>query len=364
MPIISSSLIVNMKNNPGRIISSLVLALLAFPCHAQSSVTPAQPLMISAERFTVLRQEPARWAALRKRCDKELTQPTHAVADYSPARHYTADGVSHDPSGKYLNTDAGVAYRAALCYQLSHDNVYARHTQQIADAWGKTLTHASKDQGAAELNFNIPQLVIAASWVRDASPWDDSAFISMLQKVALPLSHADKANNHGNWGVLMDASIAAYTGNNKQLERAQQRWQTLLLNQVAEDGSMPLEICRSNTNNFCGGPDKGINGISYTHYTLHPATITAEIFMQLGKNLYQTDAGKKLSLAYQRVAQWTRYPERFPYYASNQGKLNGINNTAYFLILQAHTMNDDAAEVIKQGKPGSNSMELVLLYGQ
>ncbi|BBB68335.1 hypothetical protein UNDYM_4082 [Undibacterium sp. YM2] len=320
--------------------------------------------MISAERFASLRQEPARWAALRKRCDKELTQPAHAVADYSPARHYTADGVSHDPSGKYLNTDAGVAYRAALCYQLSHDIVYARHTQRIADAWGKTLTHVSKDQGAAELNFNIPQLVIAVSWVRDASPWDDSDLIAMLQKVALPLSHADKANNHGNWGVLMDASIAAYTGNSKQLERAQQRWQTLLLNQVAEDGSMPLEICRSNTNNFCGGPDKGINGISYTHYTLHPATITAEIFMQLGKNLYQTDAGKKLSLAYQRTAEWTRYPERFPYYASNQGKLNGINNTAYFLILQAHNMNDDAAEVIKQGKPGSNSLELVLLYGR
>ena len=345
---------------------SMVLALFITPSHAQTTTlpSPSQPMMVNAERFDALRQEPARWANLRKRCNSELTLSSHAVSDYSPARHYTADGVSHDPSGKYLNMDAGVAYRAALCYQLSHELVFAHHTQQIADDWGKTLKHASKDQGAAELNFNIPQLVIAASWVRDAGSWDDSDFISMLQRVALPLSHADKANNHGNWGVLMDTSIAAYTGNSQQLARAEQRWQALLASQVADDGSMPLEICRSNTNNFCGGPDKGVNGISYTHYTLHPATVAAEIFLQLGRNLYQTDAGKKLSLAYQRAAAWTRYPEHFPYYASNQGKLNGINNTAYFLILQSHYINDDAAKILKQERPGSNSLELVLLYGR
>ncbi|MFZ6654037.1 alginate lyase family protein [Undibacterium sp. TJN19] len=352
-----------MTPTPHRILLTLALALSIAPCKAQTTAAAAPPLMISEARFAALRQAPERWAGLRKRCDTELTQPSHAVADYSPARHYNAEGVSHDPSGKYLNTDAGVAYRAALCYQLSHELAYARHTQQIADAWGKTLRQASKDQGAAELNFNIPQLVIAASWVRSASPWDDSAFIAMLQKVALPLSHADKANNHGNWGVLMDASIAAYTGNSQQLAAAEQRWQTLLTRQVADDGSLPLEICRSNTNNYCDGADKGINGLSYTHYTLHPATITAEIFLQLGKDLYQTSAGKNLGRAYQRAAEWTRYPERFPYYSSNQGHLNGINNDAYFLILQAHFMNDDAATVLKQGKPGSNSLELGLLYG-
>ncbi len=343
-------------------VAATLLCMVTAVSHAE---LPARaPLLVNASRFDALRQAPARWHKLLQRCDKELSLPTNAVADYHPGSHYTSDGVSHDSSAKYLNTDAGVAYRAALCYQLSKNNDYARHAQHIADAWGKTLQHVSSEQGATELNFNLPQLVIAASWVRTVTPWDDGDFRHMLQTLGPSVSHAHKANNHGNWGVLMEASIAAYVGDDKKLDAAYQRWQALLMSQVATDGSLPLEICRSNTKNYCDGTDKGVNGISYTHYTLHPATLTAEIFLQLGKNLYTTEAGKHLERAYQRAAEWTRYPERFPYYASNHGQLNGVNNIAYFQVLQNYFPNEDAAEDLSKEKIGANSFELLLLYGR
>jgi hypothetical protein len=212
------------------------------------------------------------------------------------------------------------------------------------------------------MNFNIPQFVIAASWVRTAGQWDDSDFRAMLKNYALPATHAAKANNHGNWGVLMETSVAAYLEDARRLDVAYQRWQNLLINQVAPDGSLPLEICRSNTDHYCEGADKGVNGISYTHYTLYPATLTAELFLRQGRNLYTTNAGKNLERAYQKAAEWTLHPERFPYYASNQGHLNGVHNIAYFSVLQTHFPKPDAAEALQQGSVGMNSFELLMLY--
>ncbi|MBC3869054.1 alginate lyase family protein [Undibacterium oligocarboniphilum] len=328
--------------------------------HAQ--MPAEQPLFITSTQIQALQQQPERWTALQKRCDTELDTRAQPVADFSPAPHYSSTGITHDTTAKNLSTDAGIIYRAALCYQLTTNRAYASHAQTMIDAWSKTVKTVDKGQGASDFNFNLPQIIIGASLVRGVNDWDDTTFRALLTDKAAATTHADKANNHGNWGVLLDASIAAYLGNTQQLAKTSHRWQALMQSQVADDGSLPLEICRSNTNNYCGGADQGINGLSYTHYTLLPTAVAAEILALRGFDVYQGDAGRKLGLAYARAARWTRYPDTFPYYQSNDGKLNGIRNAAYFSILQKHYPNPDADTVLREGKVGMNGLELLMLF--
>jgi hypothetical protein len=336
-----------------------LLALIGLTAAAQAA--DDKGLMISASRLQELRAQPEKWKSMRKRCEKELNDAPHAVDNFAPAPHYTSSGVSHDESARYLNIDAGVAYRSALCFQLTGDPSFARHTQSVAQAWATTLKYVQKGQGSAEVNFNMPQLIVAASWVRSFENWDDKAFRQMLVNIAAPASHVNHANNHGNWGVLLETAIAAYLEDESLLSKAKSRWETLMLKQVAEDGSLPLEICRSNTNVYCGGSDKGVNGISYTHYLLLPTTLAAEIFYQRGQNLYVTEAGERLHLAYSKAAEWTQFPERFPYFDSNHGKLNGVRNAAYFYVLQRYFQDPIAGQAIEQGALSMNSFELNLV---
>ena len=330
---------------------------------AQAEASGAKPLLLTQEQILSLRQQPIKWASLERRCEREMPVVASPVVDYAPRVHYTTTGVNApDPVSQALVNNGWIAYRAALCFLLTDDSRYARHAQAIIDAWSTTLRKVSEGQGAADFNFDMPQFIIAASWVEAANGWDQSAFKTMLKQIVEPLSHANKPNNHGDWGVLLDAAIAAYLGDDRFLRAAQSRWQELLQAQVAADGSMPLEICRSNTNDFCGGADKGINGLSYTHFALLPATLAAELFYDQGMDVYHGAGGSKLREAYKRAAAWTLHPETFPYFASNNGKLNGARNAAYFAVLQNHYRDADAAAILAQGHLGSNSYELLMLF--
>lgn len=206
--------------------------------------------------------------------------------------------------------------------------------------------------------------VLAAVMVRADSQWHDATFKSFLRERVLPLSAASRPNNFGNWGVLLEASSAAYLNDRRLMEQAMNRWRALMFSQVSPDGSMTAEICRSNTTDLCGGPDKGVNGLAYTHYTLLPTTLAAEVFRNAGFNVYAGDAGQRLALAYARAAGWTVHPETFPYYASNGGQLIGVRNAAYFRILQRRVPRTDGGVAIQQGNLGMDGYEIALLYGE
>ena len=298
----------------------LLAILVAVAGPAQSEASGAKPLLLTYEQILVLRQQPVKWASLERRCEREMPVVASPVVDYAPQAHYTATGTNTpDPASQALVNNSWIAYRAALCFLLTDDSRYARHAQAIIDAWSKTLRKVSEGQGAADFNFDMPQFIIAASWVEAANGWDQSAFKTMLKQIVEPLSHAGKPNNHGDWGVLLDAATAAYLGDDRMLRAAQSRWQELLQAQVAADGSMPLEICRSNTNDLCGGADKGINGLSYTHFALLPATLAAQLFYSQGMDVYHGAGGDKLRDAYGRAAVWTCIRKHFPIFPATTG---------------------------------------------
>ncbi|WP_300752544.1 alginate lyase family protein [Janthinobacterium sp.] len=310
----------------------------------------------------LLRSQPARTAALMQRCDKEIDTQAAPVAVFAPPAHYSKTGVVENAMGKRFASDGELAYRAALCYAVSQDLRYAQHAQAIISAWADTLQYVPSEQGASDLNFDLPAYVIAASMVRNANRWNDASFRHLITRIALPLSHSDRKNNHANWGVLLNASIAAYTGDAALLASSRTRWLELMDSEVAADGSLPLEICRSDSTAYCSGARKGINGLSYTHYTLLPTIAAARIFDLQGQAVWHSPQGNKLSAAYRKAAAWTLHPETFPYYQSNGGRLNGVNNAAYFTLLQRQFPNADGGQVIANGKLWMNGLEWVVLF--
>jgi len=310
-----------------------------------------KPLLFTKERVEEMRTKTESVAELKRACDKVLGVKASPVKKLEPPMHYSSTGVVHDPSEAMLGNDSKMALNAAVCYALTQDARYAVHAQQIIDAWSSTLEEVKGEQGYSGCNFRMPLMIIAASLVHDVNHWNDSGFKLFLDKIVRKTTHDARKNNHGTWGVCLDACIGFYLDDKALIEKAKNRWNELICSQVDKDGILFLELPRSNTNNYEGGPDKGVNGIHYTHYTLTPATVTAEIFLSQGGDLYSMKGGEFLHRAFVKAASLTLKPETSPYYASNHGVLNGIYADAgYFAVLNKRYPCADATTLLNEKK--------------
>lgn len=334
-----------------------------------STGTPALRQQINAVLLTpgeisALPRDPAHFTALLASCVARMNRQPAPSAVFGPDPHYTSTGLNASTNNaKALAADADTAYRAALCYLVSGDGRDAAQAQQILDAWAGTLKTVSTSQGRADINFNFPSMILAASWVRGASNWNSGPFDTFLKTTILPQSEASFPNNHGLWGVLLEASAGAYLGDHQLLSAARTRWAALMRASVNPDGSMPHEMQRSDTTDWTGGPGKGVKGIAYTHYALLPASLAAKIFAVQGQPVWHTHGGRLLQAAFGRAAAWTLHPETFPYFASNGGKLEGVRNAAYFTLLLKTYPDADAQAVLRQGQVGMNGLLLTQLFG-
>jgi hypothetical protein len=344
----------------GLLLSTACSVMPALATRAQPATPPTTSggLLLSAADFADLRAHPNTLDAPLQRCPTLLQYTSAPVAVLAPAPHYTANGVNSDnPNDKQLAKDAQAAYTASLCFKLTGDTRYASAAQHILDAWADTLQAVTTPQGRDNINFNIPYMITAASWVQGEAGWNSRRFTTFLRKVALPNAELSNPNNHGVWAVLMTASAAAYLHDPQLLATARNRFQTLLIGAIDADGSLPREISRSGTSNYHGGPDKGVRGLAYTHYFLLPASLAAKVFSDQGQPIWQTQAGKLLGAAFGRAAGWTLHPETFPYYASNHGQLQDTHNAPYFALLLRYYPNADAQAVLEQSALGQGALE-------
>lgn len=331
------------------ILSTLVAVGLIGTVSAQVSEI-GKPLLFTFERINELRKQPEKWSALKAKADEELSLKPAPVKDFTPGQHFSSTGaIKHDDEQERFDRDTSIAYNEALCYALTRDLRYAKQAQTFIDAWASTVQSVGKNQGASDFSYRIPLFIIAASLVQKANDWDDSTFRKFLDKKVRMNSRSSRDNNWGNWGVLLDTCIAFYLHDTELQAKAEKRWQELMKNQVAADGSLPLEVTRSGTSNWNGGPDKGFTGLSHTHMALLATVATAEVFLSQGIDLYHTTGGKQLRKAFNRAASWTLHPETFPYYKSNKGKLKGIDNGGYFAVLIKHYDNADARILLSKG---------------
>lgn len=296
--------------------------------------------------------------------EENLNYNAKPLETCGPEPHYNSGGTNEsDNSAKVYGADMRMAYNQALAYIITGDTKYADVAHRIIDAWANTLKRVTSEQGKANINFYSPYAIIAAGWTVDVNNWNHKPFDSMLKNIILPATKIDNNLNHGLWAAFMQACAAQYLKDPILMKNTFYRWGKIMKKEVdPNDGSMPQEMDRSATSNYHGGPDRGIKGMAYTHYALLPATMAAKIFDSFGLSPWNSEGGRLLELAFGKAAEWTNHPERFPFYASNNGNLIDVRTCAYFIILQKHYNNEDAKEVMKAGNIDKDHFYLLDLF--
>ncbi|WQX22358.1 alginate lyase family protein [Helicobacter pylori] len=287
--------------------------------------------------------------------DKKLSQTIQPCAQLNASKHYTSTGVREpDICTKSFKKSAMVSYDLALGYLVSQNKQYGLKAIEILNAWAKELQSVDTYQSEDNINFYMPYMNMAYWFVKKAFPSPEyEDFIKRMRQY----SQSALNTNHGAWGILFDVSSALALDDNALLHNSANRWQEWVFKAIDENGVIASAITRSDTSDYHGGPTKGIKGIAYTNFALLALTISGELLFENGYDLWGSEAGKRLSVAYNKVATWILNPETFPYFQPN---LIGVHNNAYFIILAKHYSSPSADELLKQGDLHEDGFRLKL----
>ncbi|GAA8746857.1 alginate lyase family protein [Helicobacter pylori] len=247
-----------------------------------------------------------------------------------------------------------MSYDLALGYLVSKNKQYGLKAIEILNAWAKELQSVDTYQSEDNINFYMPYMNMAYWFVKKVFPSPEyEDFIKRMRQY----SQSALNTNHGAWGILFDVSSALALDDHALLHNSANRWQEWVFKAIDEDGVIASAITRSDTSDYHGGPTKGIKGIAYTNFALLALTISGELLFENGYDLWGSKAGKRLSVAYNKVATWILNPETFPYFQPN---LIGVHNNAYFIILAKHYSSPSADELLKQGDLHEDGFRLKL----
>jgi hypothetical protein len=199
-------------------------------------------------------------------------------------------------------------------------------------------------------SYHFPALILAADLIQGFYGWPTArqeAFGQFLREKALPMNTMSRKNNWGNWGLVLVMACAAWLRNDELIEQGVTRWKEFIERQIAEDGHLPHEVHRNN--------GRGERGIWYTHFSLMPQTLAAEIArVHGGVDLYDyvSPKGRTLRQAFECIAPWARDPATFPYFQGDDLQdLRGTDYVSYFEILNARWPNADAAAMLDGLRP-------------
>ncbi len=287
--------------------------------------------------------------------DKKLSQTIQPCAQLNASKHYTSTGVREpDVCTKSFKKSALMSYDLALGYLVSKNKQYGLKAIEILNAWAKELQSVDTYQSEDNINFYMPYMNMAYWFVKKAIPSPEyEDFIKRMRQY----SQSALNTNHGAWGILFDVSSALALDDHALLQNSANRWQDWIFKAIDENGVIASAITRSDTSDYHGGPTKGIKGIAYTNFALLALTVSGELLFENGYDLWGSEAGKRLSVAYNKVATWILNPETFPYFQPN---LVGVHNNAYFIILAKHYSSPSADELLKQGDLHEDGFRLKL----
>ncbi|MGL2344098.1 alginate lyase family protein [Helicobacter pylori] len=287
--------------------------------------------------------------------DKKLSQTIQPCAQLNASKHYTSTGVREpDSCTKSFKKSALMSYDLALGYWVSKNKQYGLKAIEILNAWAKELQSVDTYQSEDNINFYMPYMNMAYWFVKKAFPSPEyEDFIKRMRQY----SQSALNTNQGAWGILFDVSSALVLDDHALLHNSANRWQEWVFKAIDENGVIASAITRSDTSDYHGGPTKGIKGIAYTNFALLALTISGELLFENGYDLWGSEAGKRLSVAYNKVATWILNPETFPYFQPN---LIGVHNNAYFIILAKHYSSPSANELLKQGDLHEDGFRLKL----
>jgi len=251
--------------------------------------------IVEVDRRRVLR------AAGRYIRERPITITAYPAARSAGGKHdYFSEGDYWWPDpdhqgGPYIqhdgmtNPDNFVAHRHALirlslqvpaltaARLITKNRRYAEHAAQHLRAWfldpstwmSPNLQYAQAIHGRftgrgigvidtihlVEVARAIPYLqessVLSASEHAGLQKWF-SAYLDWMTHSSNGIDEREAKNNHGTCWVMQAAQFAQYTGNQQVSEYCRERYKSILLpNQVAADGSFPLELRRTKPYSYC-----------------------------------------------------------------------------------------------------------------
>lgn len=290
----------------------------------------------------------AAWRALAREAEAMLNATAHAPEVwYVPGFYRDAEG--HRSAKLGLQTDANGAYVLALHHRVTGDAWSAEAAVRLIRAWTDRVGRMrTEDDSKLSFSYHFPAFIFAADLLRRSPAFpaaDQAAFAAFVREKALPMNTMDVHNNWGNWGLVLVLASAAYLSDPTLFDIGVERWKSLLDAQIAPDGHLPHEVGRND--------GRGERGLWYSHFTLMPQTLAAEIARVQGVSLYdyRSPNGRSLRAAFERVAPWTLRPESFPYYRGEPGGQLGTDYVSYFEILDALWPNESAAELLRRARP-------------
>ena len=297
--------------------------------------------------------------------EEELLEREPHVPDtwYVPLFYVDAEG--HRRSKADLLIDANSSYKLALIYRLTGEKKYAEAAARFINAWSDLEDMKRHDDSSLSFSYHFPAMIFAADLLRGSVYLTEdleNRFADFVRERALPMNTMGRENNWGNWGLVLVLASASFLGDVDLLEKGIERWKYFIEEQIAEDGHLPHEVTRNS--------GIGERGIWYTHFTLMPQTIAAEIACVNGVDLYdyESPSGRTLELAYRRVAPWAHNPDEFPYFKPDEGQVQiGTDYVSYFEILHSRWPDAAAAAMLNYHRPTDASHSapvLTLTHGE
>ena len=318
-----------------------------------AAAEPPPAVILPAERITVLRQriaaksEPTAtaWTVVQTSATAALTFQPQVPAVWSVPGFYQKKE-AHLAAKKGLQESADAAYALALAWRMTGEERFAQAAARIILAWAALQELKTGEDSSLAFSYHFPPLIFAADLLRGSPAWNDAAertLCTFLREKAQPMNTMKSGNNWGNWGLVLFSAIAAFTGDQAGLDQAQVRWKQFIDSQIAADGHLHEEV----------GRNGGRSGMWYSHFSLFPQTIAAEILRVQGRDCfaYAGKDGRSLKLAYERLAPWSLRPETFPYFKGDAKDLHGSDYVSYFEILLPRWPDADARAVVLANRP-------------
>jgi hypothetical protein len=254
------------------------------------------------------------------------TDATQQPAEWFVPSFYD-NQTAHRTAKKRLLHDTTAAYGLALAYRLSGDDTLAAASARYINAWSKNVSYNRTDQDTSlTFSYTFPGMIYAADLLRGSSSWapaDQAHFATFLPAVTAKLNTASASNNWGDWGNLLNIASAAYTHDKPKFDAAVARYKTFIADQIGPSGEMRHEVTRNN--------GVGEAGIGYSHFSIGPLAMTAEIARVSGVELYDYTSpnGRSLRQAWNKIAGWTDDPRSFPYFTGDVSQMTSVIFTDY-----------------------------------
>jgi len=264
----------------------------------------------------------------------------------------------------------------ALAWYLTGDEKYAKKATTLLRYWffdEATKMNPNLDYAQAIPGVNngrgigiIESIVLtgiadAAGLLKGSKSWtakDETALKSwyaryldwMLTSRNGQDEHAAK-NNHGTWYYVQAVDFALFTGNKAKAQQLAKESRNILDDQVTKEGSMPLELERTNS-------------LAYSTYNLQGWFRLATLAEKTGIDLwhYRNKQGATLRTAFDWLKPYALGEKPWTWQ-----QISGYKNTAFYgLLLEAGKKYTDPSYLAgaKQISAQANDKMAELLYGQ